>query len=216
MKVKRKKEKVKSFGRWLFTFALCVSPFAFARFAQAQTHTFTLNWQDNATNEDGTKIERCAGAGCASFTEVFSLVGANLMSFKDTVPNSGAGELIYRYRVRAFNTQGFSAYSNIADGTTAKVLTPPNGAPSGLTISAISSSTLELSWADNASNETAQKIRWRQFSPPRAGEIVVAATQTSYRMSGVQKRKTRCATVTAMNDAGESDRSNESCATTRR
>ena len=75
-----------------------------------------LAWTDNATNEDGFKIERCSGASCANFSQI-ATVGANVRNYS----NSGLKRnTTYRYRVRAFNTSGNSAYSNIASVKTTR------------------------------------------------------------------------------------------------
>jgi hypothetical protein len=68
-----------------------------------------LNWIDNATNEDGFKIERMS---TSTFSEIAS-VGANVTAYND--PGLVPG--IYTYRVRAFNLAGFSGYSNTASTT---------------------------------------------------------------------------------------------------
>src|SRR5207249_2193257 len=73
-----------------------------------------LAWTDNATNEDGFRIERCAGAGCAVFTEI-ATVGANVTTYQNT---GLAFNTSYTYRVRAYNGAGPSAYSNTATATT--------------------------------------------------------------------------------------------------
>jgi PKD repeat protein len=68
-----------------------------------------LAWTDSATNEDGFKIERCSGASCANFSQI-ATVGANVRNYS----NSGLKRnTTYRFRVRAFNGTGNSAYSNI-------------------------------------------------------------------------------------------------------
>jgi len=73
-----------------------------------------LIWTDNASNEDGFKIERCAGATCTNFAQI-ATVGANVKMFSNTglKPNT-----TYRYRVRAYNLSGNSAFSNIASAKT--------------------------------------------------------------------------------------------------
>jgi len=73
-----------------------------------------LAWTDNSNNEDGFKIERCQGNGCSNFVEI-AQVGVNVTSFSDIGLTSNTR---YRYRVRAFNTGGNSAYSNIAQART--------------------------------------------------------------------------------------------------
>jgi hypothetical protein len=73
-----------------------------------------LAWTDNASNEDGFKIERCQGAGCSSFAEI-GTVGANVTTFPSTGLTASTS---YSYRVRAYNAGGNSAYSNTASATT--------------------------------------------------------------------------------------------------
>jgi hypothetical protein len=64
-----------------------------------------LNWRDNANNEQGYQIERRVGRGAWSF---IGQVGANSTQFTD---RGAARNTTYAYRVRAFNSAGFSAYS---------------------------------------------------------------------------------------------------------
>jgi hypothetical protein len=73
-----------------------------------------LAWSDNSGNETGFKIERCQGNNCNNFAEI-AQVGANVTSFPDTGLSRNK---VYRYRVRAFNGNGNSAYSNIASDRT--------------------------------------------------------------------------------------------------
>jgi hypothetical protein len=69
-----------------------------------------LAWVDNAINETGYSLERCTGDLCTNFAEIASL-GANVRAYNDSAVVSNT---IYRYRVRAFNNAGASAYSNIS------------------------------------------------------------------------------------------------------
>lgn len=73
-----------------------------------------LAWTDNASNEDGFKIERCKGATCTNFAQI-ATVGPNVTSFSNT---GLAKNTSYRYRVLAYNTAGNSGYSNIATAKT--------------------------------------------------------------------------------------------------
>ncbi len=73
-----------------------------------------LQWADNANNEDGFRIERCKGSGCTSFTEI-GTVGQNVTS----ATNSGLSRnTTYTYRIRAYNSDGNSSYSNTASAKT--------------------------------------------------------------------------------------------------
>src|SRR5207245_2666065 len=93
-------------------------------------------WTDNSNNEDGFRIERCQGAGCANFAEI-ATVAANVVSYSDTGLTAAT---TYQYRVRAYNTGGNSAYSNTATATTSATATPPPPAPYSLTPTPTSSS----------------------------------------------------------------------------
>ncbi len=73
-----------------------------------------LTWTDNSGNETGFKIERCTGAACANFSQIAS-VGANVTSYSSTGLKRNT---TYRYRVRAYNAAGNSAYSNVVNATT--------------------------------------------------------------------------------------------------
>ena len=75
-----------------------------------------LSWTDNSSDETVFKIERCTGNNCTNFGEI-AQVGANVTSYPDT---GLAKNTWYRYRVRASNGNGDSAYSN-----TVTIKTPP-------------------------------------------------------------------------------------------
>ncbi len=80
------------------------------------TTQLNLSWTDNAANEDGFKIERCTGATCTNYAQI-ATVGANVTTFSNTGLTRNT---TYRYRVRAYNGGGNSAYSNIASAKTLK------------------------------------------------------------------------------------------------
>ena len=73
-----------------------------------------LSWSDTAANESGFKIERCAGATCTNFAQV-GTVGANVKNFSNPGLKRNTS---YRYRVRAYNGSGDSAYSAIVSAKT--------------------------------------------------------------------------------------------------
>lgn len=82
--------------------------------AVVSSSQLNLSWQDMSSTESGFAVERCAGATCSNFSQI-AQVGAGVTSYSNTGLASGR---TYRYRVRAFNQNGSSAYSNIASGTT--------------------------------------------------------------------------------------------------
>jgi len=65
-----------------------------------------LEWTDFSETEDGFRVERQAGSG--SFDEIATL-GPNVSSYNDFSVSSTTR---YHYRVRAFNSLGYSPYSN--------------------------------------------------------------------------------------------------------
>jgi hypothetical protein len=66
----------------------------------------TLTWQDSSSNELGFKIERKTGAE-GTYQEI-AKVGPNVTIYTDTELSR---ERTYYYRVRAYNSDGHSAYS---------------------------------------------------------------------------------------------------------
>jgi hypothetical protein len=81
----------------------------------AQT-SMTLNWTDNANNEQGYKIYRCQGTGCAKPGTPLTTLAANMTTYNDTGPLSCA--TTYQYWVEAYNAGGTAEVSG-SQATTA-------------------------------------------------------------------------------------------------
>ncbi|MDP2920738.1 MAG: PKD domain-containing protein, partial [Candidatus Omnitrophota bacterium] len=92
---------------------LPAAPTALTASAISQTQ-INLDWTDNSYNETGFKVER-KKEGDAEFTEISGNVPADSVSYVDKDLNPATK---YIYRVRAYNTAGYSGYSNTADATT--------------------------------------------------------------------------------------------------
>jgi hypothetical protein len=89
-------------------------------------------------------------------------------------------------------------------------------APSNLSASAISKSQIDLSWQDNASNETGFRIERKKASG--ASYIVIAeagSNVTSYSDTGLSAGTKYFYRIKAYNSSGESSYSNEASATTK-
>ncbi len=69
-----------------------------------------LTWTDNSDNELGFEIERRI-TGSTTFTRI-AIVGPNVQFYRDETDGLFRGTS-YDYRVRAYNGQGFSDYSNL-------------------------------------------------------------------------------------------------------
>ncbi len=85
-----------------------------------------LSWTDNSANESGFSIERKTGSGGAY--SVIATTTANVASFSDTGLGSATN---YYYQVRAFNTAGYSGYSNEANATTQSPSSSPPSSGGG-------------------------------------------------------------------------------------
>lgn len=77
------------------------------------TSAISLSWTDILDDEDNYYVER-SGDG-VSFTQVATLP-ADSSSYTDT---GLAQDVLYRYRVRASNSSGYSPYGNVASAATA-------------------------------------------------------------------------------------------------
>jgi transcriptional regulator CtsR/regulation of enolase protein 1 (concanavalin A-like superfamily) len=173
----------------------------------ATSAQISLAWTDNASNETGFKIERKTGSG-GTYSQI-ATVGAGVVSYSSTGldPNT-----TYFYRVRATNAGGDSAYSNEASATT---LDAPPAAPSGLAATTISTTQINLSWTDNATNETGFKIERKTGSGGTYAQIAtVGAGVTGYNDTGLTASTTYYYRVRATNSLGDSPYSNEANATT--
>jgi hypothetical protein len=73
-----------------------------------------LNWTNVARNATGLQVERCKGSKCQSFARIASLPG-DVATFLDTTVSRSTA---YRYRVRATNPAGPSAYTPPVSVTT--------------------------------------------------------------------------------------------------
>lgn len=104
------------------------APTALAATVVSETQ-IDLAWTDNATNEDGYRIESCSGAACATFAQI-GTVAANVNVFSNTGLTAGTE---YSFRVRAHNAEGASAFSNTATAST-EIIPPPPPPPVALPV----------------------------------------------------------------------------------
>jgi hypothetical protein len=173
--------------------------------ASKTSSTVQMAWTDNSSNENGFSIERQISG---TWTQI-GWVPDNVQEYGVTGLTANTA---YNFRVLAFNGYGNSGTTNELNVTTSANLTNP-AAPSGLTVGTVTSSTVALSWTDNASNEngysierlissTWTQIGWVPEDVTTFTEIeLTAVTAYSYR-------------VLAFNGLGLSPTSNQVSATT--
>ncbi len=163
-----------------------------------------LAWTDNATNEDGFKIERKTGVNGA-YAEI-ATVGANVSAFSNTALSAGAG---YFYRVRAFNGTGNSGYSNEANALT--LIKPPIN----LAAVAVSSSQIDLTWTDQTATETGYSIERKTGAAGTYAEVTtVGANVTAFSNTGLDPNTQYFYRVRAFSANNTSPYTNEADATT--
>ncbi|MCA1571290.1 MAG: fibronectin type III domain-containing protein, partial [Chloroflexi bacterium] len=164
-----------------------------------------LEWQDFAQAEDGFELEMDSGSG-------FVVIDAAVPEDTETYTVTGLDpEKTYRFRLRSFNENGYSPYSNTASAVTAALPTAP-AAPSGLSANWISDTRIDLSWTDNSGDETGFQVR-RAIDDgsafgPFSTIFTTAANVTSYSDTTVAADNRYRYHVRATNAAGDSTRSN--------
>jgi RHS repeat-associated protein len=165
----------------------------------ASVNQINLSWTDNSSNEDGFKIERKTADG--TFTEI-ATVGANVTTYNNTGLTT---DTKYTYRVTAYNLSGNSAYSNEIAAT------PPSIpiTPTLLTAKAVSGSQVDLSWTDNANNESGFKIEQKIGTGGFSAIATVGANSNSYSITGLTPGTSYTYRIKAYNDGGNSLYSNE-------
>ncbi len=81
-----------------------------------------LEWQDNANNESGFRIDRSDGGAYAEI----AVVGSDVEQYSDATVEP---DTTYTYRIRAYNGFGNSAYSNLLAVSIPAAVTPPITTP---------------------------------------------------------------------------------------
>ena len=164
-----------------------------------------VQWTDNAGNEAGFYVEQATGGG--GFTQIAQL-GPNATSLNVTGLNENTP---YAFRVRAFNATGPSDFSNTANVTTPYSL--PAG-PSNLTAQTVGQTVINLSWQDNAGNETGYEVEQSTDGTNFTRVAQLNANTTSYAANNLNAATTYTFRVRAVNPAGGSGYSNNAAART--
>jgi subtilisin family serine protease len=101
-----------------------------------------------------------------------------------------------------------------ANNALAAVDTDPPAAPSNLSAVAVSSSNIDISWTDNANNETVFVIERKQDGGVFAQLVLLGENITTYSDTGLSPSTTYYYRIKSLNLVGESGYSNEASATT--
>ncbi len=162
-----------------------------------------VNFKDNATTDSNTILERRIGSGTWSSRAVFNpLTGTQSWYYTDSGLSTGQS---YCYRLRSLNGGGYSSYSNEACGI-AQIPTLP-AAPSNVSITNATVSSLRVNFKDNATNEANIFVDRRPSASSTWTRIItwnaLSGAQSWYwNNTGLSSRTTYCYRVGASNSAG--------------
>jgi titin len=168
------------------------------------TSKIRLTWEDNSDNELGFKIERKKSDG--SYTQIAE-VDNNITTYTNT---GLSNDTEYYYRVRAYNSAGNSAYSNVDSSRTGVIPT----APSDLEATGVSSTKIKLTWEDNSYNELGFKIERKKSGGSYSQIKVVTDDITTYTDSRLVTDTKYYYRVRAYNNIGDSAYTDEVAART--
>jgi hypothetical protein len=167
-------------------------------------------WTDNSNNEVNFVVEYSKAADFSGKAEV------NLAA--DTVSNvveSLEASTKYYFRVKAANAAGDSAYSNVSEATTQAPPVVIPAAPSGLTATAASSTSIQAAWTDASGNEDNFVLVYSLAADfTGSTEVILAANTTSKVVESLAANTKYYFRVKSVNTAGSSAWSNSANATT--
>ena len=170
----------------------------------ASNTSIDLSWQDGSDTETGFKIQ--SRLGTTGAFQTLTTVDADVTEF--TVEDLPSGTE-YSFRIRAVNSGGESANSNIAAATTLGEAPPAN-----LTAAAISATEVSLSWEDRSTGETGFIVQGKLASAGSFQDLASVFGISSAVITGLDPQSDYLFRVRAIGGAGDSTYSNEAAATT--
>ncbi len=162
-----------------------------------------LAWTDNSSNEAGFWIERSTNG--STFSPI-AIAGVNATSY--TVTNL-TSSTTYWFRVRAYESTNYSAYTNVAQATTQPA--PP--APTNLAAAANGLGKITMTWTDNASNEAGFWIERSTDGVTFTSVALVGVNTTTFNNAGLTSGTTYFFRIRAYDGPNYSAYSNVASAT---
>jgi hypothetical protein len=158
------------------------------------TSRIQLAWVDRSGKEMGFKVFRASNGGAL---QRIATLAPNTTSFTD----SGMIESTdYTYQVIAYNDSGSSAPAGPTTATTNAAAAPAPA--SDVKTSVFSAARIDLSWADNAANETGYVVERSLDGNTYQPRATLAANATAYTDAGLQPDTHYYYRVKAENGAG--------------
>ena len=168
----------------------------------SDTQMVAVSWVDNSNNEKNFELMRSTNDGFTVNVTRFTGLAADTTAYTDITAKPAT---MYYYRVRASNSYGVSAWSNVVNIATPGLIIPL--APSNPTVSAGASGHVIFGWTDNSNNETHFDILRATnagFTKNRV-RIYTGANVTSIDNTSVKPGVTYFYRVRAMNAIGVSE-----------
>ena len=164
------------------------------------TTSIKLTWKQNA-NSTKYKIYRTTNSNGTNYVEVKEITDVATVNWinNDLTPNT-----TYYYKITALNDIGESDFSAEASAKTDPL---PPSTPTGVTVTAITTTTVRITWntVENATKYTVYRSNTENGVYTKITTLE-DATATSYTNNNVQSNKTYYYKVTATGEGGEGPR----------
>ena len=169
----------------------------------------TITWQDNSDNENGFILERQLNGG--EFLQLTTLFTDAREYTDTTLVGSTQTDNVYGYRVKAFNEDAESDYSNVGFITIAKLPVPAPPPipemPANLAGTAMSSSEIRVTWSDQSSNEMGFQLE--RVANGQIKLITIVKDQVTYLDTGLRKNTWHDYRIRALGSGGPSTWTNK-------
>ncbi len=161
---------------------------------ESQTR-LALSWNDPNPVPAATEIERRIAGSPSDFSVT---VSAGATAYTDT---GLTADTEYVYRIRTVNNSGASPFT---DEVSARTLPNPPSAPTGLAVTAVSPTQLNLTWEDTSTNETHFEVERSHGSGAFTLLASLGAGSTSFADAGRTPNTPYTYRVRAVNSGGGS------------
>ncbi len=194
------------------------APTSLTAVANGQT-TINLNWtvpsNTGGAAITGYRVEVSPTGTGDTWTDLEGNTNSTATTYSHTGLSAGTTR---HYRVRALNSVGAGAASNVATATTTALTATAPGAPTGLTATASGQTTINLSWTAPSNTGGAAITGYRVEVSPNGTDnwtdLVANSAATTYSHTGLSPGTTRYYRVRALNAVGTGNPSNVVSATT--